>query len=75
MSSSVYRRSIGRPEMVVKGPVRSGVFLSVGASTSRSHRVLADSAAGSVETGFMTANYICSNNLWAGSPGRPGGTR
>ena len=39
-SSAVYRRSIDRPEMVVKGPVRSGDLRRVGSSTSRVQRAL-----------------------------------
>src|SRR3954454_12003789 len=43
-SSAVYRRSIGRPEIVVKLAARSGDFFSVGSSVSCSHRAFPLSA-------------------------------
>src|SRR6476619_3085503 len=44
-SSGVYKRAIGRPEIVVKEDARSPPFASAGSSVSRSHRRLSDSAA------------------------------
>src|SRR5262249_26522460 len=50
----VYRRSIARPEIVVKLCVRSGAFFSAGWRVSRSQRCLSVSA-----TVFMSLNYSC----------------
>src|SRR3954452_7091545 len=49
-SSAVYRRSIGRPEIVVKLAARSGDFFSVGSSVSCSHRAFPLSATVFIQT-------------------------
>src|SRR6476646_9721948 len=45
ISSGVYKRAIGRPEIVVKEDARSPPFASAGSSVSRSHRRLSVSSA------------------------------
>src|SRR4051794_30286926 len=49
-SSAVYRRSIGRPEIVVKLAARSGDFFSAGSSVSCCHRAFPVSATVFIQT-------------------------